>query len=97
MKNKQRNRQKNDQQAFFQQNFVCNLTRCIEPHDLGLQLRLGFEFPPVNQNQQSLHRNKNQQSYPCEIPYEIHEIQTNGTADHDIGRVADQCRGAADV
>ena len=89
--------QRNDEQAFLQQGRIGNLALGIEPHDLLLEIRLRVELLAVNRDEHELYEDEDQDCDAREIGEEIHEVQANSTADHDVRRVADQRCRAADV
>ena len=59
MHDKQRNRDKNDKQAFFQQLNIGNLALRIEAHNFLLQLWLRLEFLAIKHDQERLDDKEN--------------------------------------
>ena len=97
MQHEEANRDSEREQALLQEARLDDLALLIELHDLLTQLVRRVELLAVNHDQKSDRHDEDQDADRREVRDEIHELQADGTADHDVRRIADQGRRAADV
>ena len=97
MQHEEADRDSEREQALLQEARLDDLALLIELHDLLAQLVCRVELLAVNHDQKSDRHDEDQDADCREVRDEIHELQADGTADHDVRRIADQGRRAADV
>ena len=89
--------ERKDETAFFQQIDVGDGFSLVKAHDAGAGAQRGFQATALRQPQHRAHGDEDEHGDWRQVVDELGEAEAVFRADDDIGRVADEGRGTADV